>query len=64
MREVCDRCESPLIEIDRYGECLVGCLECNVWQNNKRAFVVELSAEDVQALRGLKNNGRQTRSVR
>jgi hypothetical protein len=57
MHEVCDRCESPLIEIDRYGERLVGCLECNVWQSNKRAFVVELSAEDVQALRGLKNNG-------
>jgi hypothetical protein len=62
MREVCDRCESPLIEIDYYGERLVGCLECDVWQGSKRAFVVELSVEDVQALRGLKNNG--ARSVR
>jgi hypothetical protein len=32
MREVCDRCESPLVEIDHYGERLVGCLECNVWK--------------------------------
>jgi hypothetical protein len=41
------------IEIDRYGELLVGCLECNRWQSSKSAFVVELSPEDIRALREL-----------
>jgi uncharacterized Zn finger protein (UPF0148 family) len=27
MSEHCDRCKRPLIEIDRYGERLVGCVE-------------------------------------
>jgi hypothetical protein len=31
MGEVCDRCESALIEIDRCGEMLVGCIDCNRW---------------------------------
>jgi hypothetical protein len=31
MRNVCDRCGAPLIEIDHYGERLVGCIECNRW---------------------------------
>ena len=44
---LCDRCEQPLIEIDRYGERLTGCLECNSWRSDKRAFIVELSVEDV-----------------
>ena len=52
----CDRCEQPLIEIDRHGERLTGCLECNVWNGGKSAFVVELSGEDFEALRGVKTN--------
>jgi hypothetical protein len=52
----CDRCEQPLIEIDHYGERLTGCLECNVWNGGKSAFVVELSVEDFEALRGVKTN--------
>ena len=27
----CPRCNGPLIEIDRFGERLVGCIECNRW---------------------------------
>jgi hypothetical protein len=50
----CERCGSPLKEIDHYGERLTGCLECNVWQGSKRAFVVELSVEDMRALKGLR----------
>ena len=49
----CDRCEQPLIEIDHYGERLTGCLECNVWNGSKSSYVVELSIEDVAALRVL-----------
>ena len=53
----CDRCEQPLIEIDRHGERLTGCLDCNVWSGSKGAFVVELSVEDSEALRRLKTIG-------
>ena len=27
----CPRCNGPLIEIDRFGESLIGCIECNRW---------------------------------
>jgi hypothetical protein len=50
----CDRCGAQLIELDRYGERLTGCLECNVWWGSKRAFIIELSVEDFEALRRLK----------
>ena len=56
----CDRCNEPLIEIEHYGEQLVGCIECNCWRGERSAFIVDLSIEDVQALR----DGRQTRSIR
>jgi hypothetical protein len=59
----CDRCGERLIEIDRYGERLTGCIECNRWSSKQSAFVVELSVEDFEALRGIEVNGRQARSV-
>jgi hypothetical protein len=49
----------PMIEIDRYGERLIGCIECNCWWGGRSAFIQDLSVEDIQALR----DGRQTRSV-
>ena len=49
----CDRCGERLIEIDRRGEWLTGCIECNCWRGDKSAFIVELSVEDFAALRGL-----------
>src|SRR5215813_8629727 len=51
MRNVCDRCDATLIEIDHYGDRLKGCIECNIWCGGKNAFVVELSVEDIEALR-------------
>ena len=56
MRETCDQCNAPVIEIDHYGERLTGCIECNCWGGSKRAFVVELSVEDFKALRELCSN--------
>jgi hypothetical protein len=56
----CNRCQQPLIEIERYGEQLTGCIDCNCWRGSKSAFIVDLSVEDIQALR----DGRQTRSDR
>ena len=50
----CDRCGELLIEIDRRGERLIGCVECNRWSSNRSAFNVELSVEDFDALRGLR----------
>ena len=31
MSDHCPSCKGPLIEIDRYGELLLGCVECNRW---------------------------------
>ena len=28
----CSLCEGELIEIDRFGERLVGCVVCNIWR--------------------------------
>jgi hypothetical protein len=28
---VCPYCNQPLMEIDRYGEVLIGCIDCNHW---------------------------------
>ena len=46
----CDRCGSPLIQIDHYGDRLTGCVACNVWRGDKSAFIVELAVEDWEAL--------------
>jgi hypothetical protein len=29
MLKTCPHCHRPLIEIDHYGERLIGCIECN-----------------------------------
>jgi hypothetical protein len=34
-----ERCSEPVIEIDYYGERLVGCIECNCWHGGKSAFL-------------------------
>jgi hypothetical protein len=46
------RCKRPLIEIDHYGERLVGCVECNrwSWRGSHRLFM-ELPEQDLAALR-------------
>jgi hypothetical protein len=56
----CDRCHQPLIDIDYYGEQLVGCIECNCWRGGKSEFLFYLSVEDFQALR----EGQQKHSVK
>jgi hypothetical protein len=37
----CDRCKRLLIEIDHYGERLIGRIECNRWSRprSKRLFM-------------------------
>jgi hypothetical protein len=34
----CERCHQPTIEIEHYGEKLVGCIECNCWWGGRSAF--------------------------
>jgi hypothetical protein len=55
--ETCPLCNGPLMEIDRYGERLVGCIECNRWscRGSNRLFM-ELPEEDLAALRGVKRS--------
>jgi hypothetical protein len=48
--EICPSCNGPLIEIDHYGEHLVGCIECNRW--SWRLFM-KLPDDDLKALREL-----------
>jgi hypothetical protein len=49
---MCERCNRQLIEIDHYGERLIGCIGCNrwSWKEGKRLFM-ELPEEDLQALK-------------
>ena len=50
--KVCRYCNGPLMEIDRYGDRLVGCLACNRWGHpgDKQLTLVMLE-EDIEALR-------------
>ena len=56
----CDRCGSPLIQIDHCGDRLTGCPACNVWRGDKSAFIVELAVEDWEALGKLRESVKWT----
>jgi hypothetical protein len=56
----CERCGSPLIQIDHYGDRLTGCVACNVWRGDKSAFIVELAVEDWEALGKLRDSVKWT----
>jgi hypothetical protein len=38
----CERRHQPMIEIERYGERLTGCLDCNCWRGGRSAFIEDL----------------------
>ena len=44
---VCEHCGSLLIEIDWYGQRLIGCTGCNTWEG---VGDVQLDPEDLAAL--------------
>jgi uncharacterized Zn finger protein (UPF0148 family) len=56
MADSCDRCGSPLIQIDHYGDRLSGCPACNLWRGDKSAFIVELKVEDWETLGKLRTS--------
>jgi uncharacterized protein with PIN domain len=49
----CPRCDGPLSEIDRFGERLVGCIECNrwTWPDSAESVSVSLPQDDLAAFR-------------
>ena len=50
--ETCPSCHGALIEIDRYGELLLGCVECNRWTwRDSETISMLLPDDDLEALR-------------
>jgi hypothetical protein len=49
-------CHRPLIQIDYYGERLIGCIECNRWgrPGSDKPFMA-LPEDDLQTLSNLSN---------
>ena len=48
----CRECKQPLLEIDHFGERLIGCIDCNrwSWRGGKQLFW-ELPEDHIRALR-------------
>ena len=45
---LCDQCQTPLIEVDLYGERLSGCTVCNKWGlpgDNHRVMELHIALE-------------------
>jgi hypothetical protein len=50
--ETCAECKRPQIEIERFGERLVGCIECNWWMwATSENISMSLTNEELEALR-------------
>jgi hypothetical protein len=49
----CKQCNQPLVEIDNYGERLVGCIECNRWTWRGSKTLIELPEADLEALKAV-----------
>jgi hypothetical protein len=50
--DTCPCCNGPLIEIDRFSERLVGCVECNRWTwRESENISMGLPEEDLEALK-------------
>jgi hypothetical protein len=48
----CPRCNGTLIEIDRFGERLIGCVVCNLWTwPTSPSVSMALPEDDLKALR-------------
>ena len=48
----CPYCDRPLTKIDRYGEVLIGCIDCNRWgRRGDKKLIMEMMEDDLEALR-------------
>jgi hypothetical protein len=55
--EALPHCHHPLIEIDHYGERLIGCVECNVWGRPGDATLpMQLLEDDLEAIRSTRRH--------
>ena len=50
----CKQCDQPLVEIDNYGERLMGCIKCNRWTWRGGKQPIELPESDLEALKQAK----------
>ena len=49
---VCPSCGFPLMKIDRYGEMLIGCIDCNRWgRPGDKKLIMEMLEDDLEVLR-------------
>ena len=56
--KACPHCNRPLMEIDHYGEVLVGCIDCNCWGHpGDDKLIMELMGSDLEALKGVRHDG-------
>ena len=53
MSSRCKQCNQRLVEIDNYGERLIGCIECNRWTWRGRKRPMELPEDDLEALKAV-----------
>jgi uncharacterized Zn finger protein (UPF0148 family) len=49
----CKQCDQPLVEIDHWGERLIGCPMCNRWQTSDGEWC-RLAPDDIVALRAIR----------
>ena len=50
--KLCPHCHRSLIEIDYYGERLIGCVECNQWgRPGDTTLPMKLRGDDLEALK-------------
>jgi hypothetical protein len=49
----CKQCNQPLVELDNYGERLVGCIKCNRWTWRGGKQLIELPEPDLEALKAV-----------
>jgi hypothetical protein len=53
MSSRCKQCDQPLVEIDNYGERLIGCIECNRWSWRGSKQPMEVPEDDLEALKAV-----------
>src|SRR5262245_18053418 len=47
----CKQCNQPLVDIDNYGERIIGCIKCNRWTWRGSKQPIELPVDDLEALK-------------
>ena len=54
----CLRCNGPLIEIERFGERLIGCTECNRWTwPDSESISMALPEDDLYVIKATLGRG-------